>query len=414
MYISKKNKNIVGELTLDGSKSISNRVLIIQKLCEQSFEIHKLSTSKDTRTLEKLLAQTDSNVFDAGHAGTTFRFMTAYLATQLGEQILTGSERMKQRPIGKLVTALNTLGADIEYIESEGYPPLKIKSPKVLDNNALNISADTSSQYITALLLIAPTLPQGIKLSLEGTIVSRPYIEMTLTLMGQFGVTYTWENQTIIVPQQKYIAKDITIEADWSAASYYYALAAFAIDLDLQLNGLFRQSTQGDSAVATFGKSFGIHTSFNEKGIRLSKIVGESTSMFEADFITCPDIAQTLAVMCAGTGIEGLFTGLETLFIKETDRVAALKKELEKVGVSFSKLPKRFSKKNLKDYFMVGGTADFKDTPVFETYDDHRMAMAFAPLAMLHPIEIHDPEVVVKSYPNFWKDLETLGFEVTQ
>ncbi len=413
MFLSKKNKNIVGELTLDGSKSISNRVLIIQKLCEQSFEIHKLSTSKDTRTLEKLLLQTDSNVFDAGHAGTTFRFMTAYLATQPGEQILTGSERMKQRPIGKLVTALNTLGADIEYIESEGYPPLKIKSPKVLDNNALNISADTSSQYITALLLIAPTLPQGIKLSLEGTIVSRPYIEMTLALMAEFGVTHTWENQMIIVPQQKYIAKDITIEADWSAASYYYALAAFATDLDLQLNGLYRQSTQGDSAVAGFGKSFGIHTNFNEKGIHLRKIVGETSHMFEADFITCPDIAQTLAVMCAGTGIHGLFTGLETLFIKETDRVAALKNELEKVGVSFSKLPKRFSKKNPKDYFMVDGKADFKDIPVFETYDDHRMAMAFAPLAMLHLIEIHDPEVVVKSYPNFWKDLQTLGFDVT-
>ena len=323
---------------------------------------------------------------------------------------------MKQRPIGKLVTALNALGADIEYLENEGYPPLKIKSPKtILLTPAfmpeLLITADTSSQYITALLLIAPTLPLGLKLSLEGTIVSRPYIEMTLALMSDFGVKHTWDNQTIIVPSQKYIPKEITIEADWSAASYYYALSAFADDLDLQLNGLFEQSTQGDSAVAQFGKAFGIHTTYNEKGIRLTRTLLETEPIFEADFITCPDIAQTLAVMCAGTGIQGLFTGLETLFIKETDRVAALKNELEKVGVSFSKLPKRFSKKNPKDYFMVDGKAEFTNTPpVFETYDDHRMAMAFAPLAMLHPVDIHEPEVVVKSYPNFWKDLEKLGF----
>lgn len=410
MKISKKNKQIHGNITLDGSKSISNRVLMIQKMCDTAFDIKALSTSKDTRTLEKLLAQRDNTVFDAGHAGTTFRFMTAYLALQNGTQILTGSERMQQRPIGKLVTALNALGADIEYTENEGYPPLKINSPRAFDKNEYTISADTSSQYITALLLIAPTLPNGLKLTLEGTIVSRPYIEMTLALMGYFGVVHTWEDQTIHVAPQKYIAKSITVEADWSAASYYFALAAFSDDLDLQLNGLFEKSMQGDAQIVQFGKEFGIHSEFNEKGIRLTRSNDEVTPLFEADFITCPDIAQTLAVMCGGTGIQGLFTGLETLFIKETDRIAALKQELEKVGVTFSKLPKKFSKKIPKDYFMVSDKAVFNEIPVFDTYDDHRMAMAFAPLAMFHEIEINDPEVVVKSYPNFWKDLEKLGF----
>ena len=410
MYISKKDKKIHGDITLDGSKSISNRVLMIQKMCDTAFDIKALSTSKDTRTLEKLLAQRDNTVFDAGHAGTTFRFMTAYLALQNGTQILTGSERMQQRPIGKLVTALNALGADIEYTEKEGYPPLKINSPRAFDKNEYTISADTSSQYITALLLIAPTLPNGLKLTLEGTIVSRPYIDMTLDLMGYFGVVHTWEGQTIHVAPQKYIAKSITVEADWSAASYYFALAAFSDDLDLQLNGLFEKSMQGDAQIVQFGKEFGIHSEFNEKGIRLTRSNEEVTPLFEADFITCPDIAQTLAVMCGGTGIQGLFTGLETLFIKETDRIAALKQELEKVGVTFSKLPKKFSKKIPKDYFMVSDKAIFNDIPVFDTYDDHRMAMAFAPLAMFHEIEINDPEVVVKSYPNFWKDLEKLGF----
>ncbi len=411
MKISKKNKQIHGNITLDGSKSISNRVLMIQKMCDTAFDIKTLSTSKDTRTLEKLLTQRDNIVFDAGHAGTTFRFMTAYLALQNGTQILTGSERMQQRPIGKLVTALNALGADIEYTEKEGYPPLKINSPRTFDKNEYTISADTSSQYITALLLIAPTLPNGLKLTLEGTIVSRPYIEMTLALMQYFGVIHTWEDQTIHVAPQKYIAKSITVEADWSAASYYFALAAFSDDLNLQLNGLFEKSMQGDAQIVQFGKEFGIRSVFNEKGIHLTCSNEEVTPLFEADFITCPDIAQTLAVMCGGTGIQGLFTGLETLFIKETDRIAALKQELEKVGVTFSKLPKKFSKKIPKDYFMVSDKAVFNDVPVFDTYDDHRMAMAFASLAMFHEIEINDPEVVVKSYPNFWKDFEKLGFD---
>ena len=416
--ISKPNRRIVGEITLDGSKSISNRILIINALCKGDFKIDKISTSKDTQTLTKLLSQKDNNVYDAGAAGTTFRFMTAYLALQSGTQILTGSERMKQRPIGKLVNALRALGCDIEYLENEGYPPLKINTPNPLTTNELSISADTSSQYITALLMIAPTLPNGLRLTLEGNIVSLPYIQMTLSLMQYFGVEHAWSGNTIIVENQEYIAKDIVVEADWSAASYYYALAAFADELDLKLNGLFKNSLQGDSAAVEMGFHFGVDTTYvdatdsTEGGLHLKKSGEPMTEMFEWDFLKCPDIAQTFAVICAGTGVQGLFTGLETLFIKETDRVAALKNELAKVGVSFVKLPAKFSQKSHKQYFMVEGKAQWDKIPLFPTYEDHRMAMAFAPLAMINTIKIEDPSVVEKSYPEFWEDLKKLGFEI--
>lgn len=410
--ISKPNRRIVGEITLDGSKSLSNRILIIKALCDSAFPIHNLSTSNDTQTLVKLLAQTDNDTFDCGAAGTTFRFLTAHFALQPGTQILTGSERMKQRPIGKLVNALRALGCDIEYLNTEGYPPLKINAPKSLATDGLIISADTSSQYITALLLIAPTLPKGLKLTLDGNIVSRPYIEMTLALMQYFGVQHKWEGNTITVEKQAYQPREVTVEADWSAASYYYAMAAFADELDLKLNGLFKDSLQGDSVATEIGFHFGIDTAFTEGGLLLKKTGNPRTEFFEWDFVKCPDIAQTFAVVCAGKNVQGLFTGLETLFIKETDRVSALKNELAKVGVSFVKMPARFSQKSQKQYFMVEGKFNIEQTPTFPTYEDHRMAMAFAPLAMFHEIEIEDPSVVGKSYPQFWEDLKKLGFEV--
>jgi 3-phosphoshikimate 1-carboxyvinyltransferase len=412
--ISKPNRRIIGEITLDGSKSISNRILIIRALCNDFFNIKNLSTSKDTTTLLTLLKDTDAKVFDAGAAGTTFRFMTAYLSLQEGTQILTGSERMKQRPIGKLVNALKTLGCDIEYLENEGYPPLKINAPKSLKINELSIAADTSSQYITALLMIAPTLENGLRLTLEGTIVSLPYIQMTLALMQYFGVQHEWAGNTIIVKKQEYKARDITVEADWSAASYYYALAAFADTLDLKLNGLFKDSLQGDSVAVEMGFHFGIDTEYTEGGLRLTKSDNPVPELFEWDFVKCPDIAQTFAVICAGVGVQGLFTGLETLFIKETDRVQALKNELAKVGASFVKLPARFAQKTQKQYFMIDGKAQFEKIPTFPTYEDHRMAMAFAPFAMFDTIKIEDPSVVGKSYTQFWEDLKTLGFEVEE
>ena len=425
--ISKSDKIINGEITLDGSKSISNRVLIIRALCEDDFLIEKISTSKDTRTLKKLLqefsTQKENEVVElnTGHAGTTFRFLTGYLAAQKGTQILTGSARMKQRPIGILVDALRQLGSEIEYLENDGYPPLKISEaknnfsnlPTEQVGNKLTISANTSSQYISSLLMLAPTLPNGLELTLDGKIVSVPYIQMTLKLMEEFGIQSSWEGNTINIKPQKYQGKDFVVEADWSAASYYFSLAALADEVDLQLNGLFEKSTQGDAAIVKMMEKFGIESTFNETGIHLKKSGKANTQMFEYDFLECPDIAQTLAVICGGLGTMGLFTGLDTLSIKETDRIAALQNELMKTQVFFSKLPPKFSKKTNQTFYMTEGKATV-DQPTFATYEDHRMAMAFAPLALLGKISIEKPMVVEKSYPNFWKDLESLGFNIVE
>ncbi len=405
--ITHTKRNIKGKLTLNGSKSIANRALIIKALCKESFPIHKLSNSKDTVTLEALLQQFEAqaSTYDTGAAGTTFRFMTAYLALQEGTQILTGSARMKQRPIGVLADALNELGANIEYIEKEGYPPLKIHPPKQLgERKELSISAGTSSQYISALLMIAPTLPQGLELTLVGKIVSRPYIEMTLNLMQYFGVSHSWDGQTIRVAPQAYQAKEFIVEADWSAASYPYIIAAFADDLDLQLNGLFQESVQGDSALVEMMTQFGIQTTFTKEGIHLTKSGNPPTDYFDYDFLRCPDLAQSIAVVCGGLGIKAHFKGLETLRIKETDRIAALQTELAKVNVEVEAIGDEEMK--------ISGKASFPNTPVFDTYEDHRMAMAFAPLALFDAIQIAEPMVVVKSYPNYYEHLEALGFLV--
>lgn len=403
-------RRISGEITLASSKSISNRVLIIRALCKEHFPIHRLANANDTQLLDRLL-NSHETIRDAGPAGTTFRFLTAYLSLQAGQQVLTGSERMKQRPIGPLVEALRKLGANITYLEKEGYPPLQIGEPDNIGlHHHITIPADTSSQYITALLLIAPTLPRGLKLTLSGAIVSRPYIEMTLRLMQYFGVNHTWEGDTISVAPQAYQARPFTVEADWSAASYYYAIAAMADSCDLTLYGLFENSLQGDAVLAKMMTALGVETSWIEGGLRLSKSGKPLPPVFEWDFLDCPDIAQTLAVVCGALGVNGLFTGLETLRIKETDRIAALKAELKKVGVHLSALPTRFSKRSDREHFMVSEKAVVEGTPLFHTYEDHRMAMAFAPLALLGPIQIEDPKVVDKSYPDFWRDLFALGF----
>ena len=414
--VSKADKRIVGTIKLEGSKSISNRVLIIRALCGQNFDIQNLSKAKDTETLVKLLGS-QAPELNAGPAGTTFRFLTAYLALQEGTQILTGSERMKQRPIGILVEALKTLGADIEYLDKEGFPPLKIHAPKNLGQiNEVKISANVSSQFISALLLVAPALPKGLKLTLEGRVVSRPYIQMTLSIMKYFGVRATWEGQTISVPAKTYQAKPFKVEADWSAASYYYEIAAFADVVDLELLGLFGDSLQGDSALMDIMESFGIQTTITSNGIQLSK--SERTdNMFEQDFVTCPDLAQAIAVACAGVGWFGVLRGLETLYIKETDRVAALANELAKVGVTFKKMPDS-SQRHPFDHAhsSMGKAARMSNIiPFFNTYHDHRMAMCLAPLALLlGEVVIEDPLVVGKSYPSFWEDLGKLGFVIEE
>lgn len=411
MYaIHKNTTTLSGEITLAGSKSISNRTLIIRALCGESFPISHLANAKDTDLLQGLLASTEE-VRDAGAAGTTFRFMTAYLSTQEGTQTLTGTERMKLRPIGVLVDALRILGANIDYLEKEGYPPLQIGPPDNFGiNNKVQISASTSSQYISALLMIAPTLPNGLELELVGKIVSRPYIEMTLSQMAYFGVQHEWEGQFIWVAPQQYQPKPFVVEADWSAASYYYAMAAFATEVDLQLNGLFEDSLQGDAVLTEIMTSLGVKTTFNAGGVHLSKTGTPLPEVFEYDFLKCPDLAQTIAVVCAGLGVTGRFTGLETLRIKETDRIAALDVELAKVGVKVIEEPLTADG---KAYFRIEGKAVVPShAPEFATYEDHRMAMAFAPLAFMGPIKIHEPEVVVKSYPDFWRDLQVIGFSV--
>lgn len=409
-------KNIEGEITLSGSKSISNRVLLIRALCDDNFDIHNLSDSDDTVCMETLLMSNES-VLDAHHAGTTFRFLTAYFAVKNGIQVLTGSPRMKQRPIRALVDALNQLGADIEYLENEGYPPLKINPPKDSWKHEISLPSDISSQYITALLLIGPVLPHGLTLHLIGEIVSRPYIEMTLGIMSFFGVDVVFEGNTLVVPHKKYHSQPFHVEADWSAASYFYEIAAFAESAKIKLNGLHKNSLQGDADVANIGSKLGIHTTFDDRSITLTKDVKTAfPKYFEYNFIKVPDIAQSISVLCAGIGCSILFSGLQTLKIKETDRISALKNEHAKMRVAFSRMPGRFSEKTGIEYYMQEGSCHTLNDiiPAIDTYNDHRMAMCFAPLGMLFPIKINDPAVVTKSYPGYWKDLKCLGFSISE
>lgn len=415
LTISKEDKEINGEITLEGSKSISNRVLIIKALCESDFQITHLAKAKDTQTLDLLLHQTGST-YNTGHAGTTFRFLTGYLSLQAGEQILSGSDRMKQRPIGALVEALRTLGAQIEYLEQEGYPPLQIGPPNFQKTNSkLSIPAHVSSQFISSLLLIAPYLPGGLSLQLEGKVVSRPYIEMTLSVMREFGARYSWRENVITVEAKPYHAKDFIVEADWSAASYFYEMVAFSSLAQLQLNGVFEDSLQGDQIIADLMEPFGVLSKFNKGGVLLTKNM-RIGNMFEQDFIECPDIAQTLMSTCAGTGQFGVFRGLDTLRIKETDRIVAMQAELKKVDVSIEQLPESWEHVPGQAAFSCKGMAKQPEVvPVIETYKDHRMAMALAPLSMVSgPLKIEHPEVVNKSYPGYWNDLEVLGFEITR
>ena len=409
--LRKNDRNLTGQVHLDGSKSISNRALIIRALSGQDFPIHNLSSCDDTVTMEQLLTSSDS-IFDVGPAGTTFRFLTAYLALQPGSQVLTGSDRMKQRPIGPLVTALRRLGAEIQYLDKEGYPPLKINSPQ-LQNQALELSipANISSQFISALLMIAPVLPRGLIVHLEGELVSASYLKMTLAVMSHFGIDAVYEGQSIKIAPQTYQGATYTVESDWSAASYHFALAALAEEVDYTLTGLFSESLQGDSITPVLFQSLGITSQWQDGKLHLTNGADAKTA-FEHDYLLCPDIAQTMAVVLGARGISGLFSGLQTLSIKETDRIAALRTELAKVQVSFAKMPARFSSKSEQEYYMIEGKAVWTETPTFATYHDHRMAMAFAPLAMIQAVQIEDPEVVTKSYPDFWKHLTDVGFTI--
>lgn len=413
LHLEKADRHLSGTIRLDGSKSISNRVLIVRALTKQPFAVEHLSRSDDTTILQQLL-HSDAEILNAGAAGTTFRFLTAYLAlTTTKRRILTGSQRMLQRPVGPLVEVLRTLGCKINYIGKEGYPPLEILPPDLKPTKgAISINAEVSSQFVSALLLVAPVIPGGLRIQLMGEVVSRPYIEMTLKIMGHFGVNALLEEDIIAVPEMPYEAKTYKVEADWSAASYYYAMMAFAEGGTLRLEGLFEESLQGDSKVAEMMSLLGVATEYSDDAILISRSDAAPIPFFEQDFLHCPDLAQTMAVACAGLGVHGLFTGLETLRIKETDRITALKNELAKVGVQVINIPSRFSKKAPREFFSIEGKAKWDDAPCIQTYDDHRMAMAFAPLALLGPIRIAHPEVVSKSYPDFWTDVEKLGFKL--
>lgn len=395
---------IRAQLQIGGSKSISNRVLLIRALCPSDFEIQNLSDSDDTQCLKNILSDLTKMEYDCHHAGTTFRFLTAYFAFQEKTQILTGSSRMKQRPIGALVDALRSLGANINYLENEGYPPLQILPPSEITSNIVKIKADISSQFISAICMISPLIKDGLKLQFEGELVSKPYVEMTLKVMEYFGVQSQLKDHEIYIPPQVYSPKNYLVESDWSSASYPFAIAAIHNDCQITLHHYFKESLQGDSQVKKIAEDFGVTSHFDENKncIYLNSSAHFKTNI-DYNFIEQPDLAQTFAVVAGAKGITFEMSGLKTLRIKETDRIAALQNELNKVNVQLLPSQKEGSE------FKVHGQAQL-NYPEFDTYHDHRMAMAFASLSLLGPIVINDPDVITKSYPEFWNDLEKMGF----
>ncbi len=391
-------------ITLPASKSIANRALIIDALSGGHSTIENLSEARDTQTMKRLLNSGD-HVLDVLDAGTTMRFLTAYLAVSEKSNVLTGTERMRQRPIKVLVEALLELGANISYLEDAGFPPIKIDTFGEQRSNRLQVRGDISSQYISALLMIAPTLPRGLTLELTGKVGSKPYIAMTLSVMESFGVKANWENNWVEVPPQAYQPTHYYVEPDWSAASYWYSIAALSTGGDITLRDLKEVSLQGDSVIANLMKPLGVATTFTDEGAVLHRTKHvEHTSI---DFTHCPDLAQTIAVVCAVKGITCEMTGLESLRIKETDRIAALQNELGKLG---SKIVEDEGKWQLMP---SNNPMDDQEITV-KTYEDHRMAMAFGPLATHMDVSILDPAVVNKSYPGYWKDLQRASFNVQE
>lgn len=407
MNLSLSKQVLRGTVDLVRSKSISNRLLIMQALAGQDSSIHEVSKAKDSQTLQytlKQLKETEEvQVIDVGPAGTCFRFLTAFLAQRAGKYILTGSERMKQRPIGPLVDALQALGASIEYLESEGFPPLAITGKKLKATHPISIDASISSQFITALLLIAPYLDSGLTLQLTNRISSKPYLTMTLALMQQQGAACKMEGNQIQIAPKPYIFKKVSVESDWSAAAYFYGLCALVPGSDLLLTGLQLESIQGDALIQQYFKYLGVSSMSEDTGVRIQSKAVKNPDSWTIDFTDIPDTAQTLAVVCAALNIDLDMHGLDSLRIKETDRILALQQELSKIGVNL--IEKEESVFELQ-------TQDFKILPntTFETYEDHRMAMSFAQLAVLASISIEDSKVVEKSFPHFWEQLEHLGF----
>ncbi|MBC8984608.1 3-phosphoshikimate 1-carboxyvinyltransferase [Pedobacter sp. N36a] len=404
------NTEIHTEITLTGSKSECNRALIISASSKGAVKVENMSIAADSVTLERILNQISTaaphqQTVDVGPAGTAMRFLTAYLPTLPGEFLLTGTERMKQRPIGILAEALKTVGADISYAEQEGFPPLNIQGPLKQTQATVKIKGDISSQYISALLMIAPTLEQGLTLQIEGELTSLPYVNMTLNMLEEAGISHSWDGQNISIQPQPFKAATLVVEPDWSAASYWYSIACLAEKAEITLPYLKEKSLQGDSRIRSIMTAFGVKTTTTAQGITLTSTDKDFGSEV-LDLKDCPDLAQTIIVCAAALKQNLAFTGLETLKIKETDRVKALQNELAKIGVTLNE-------DNLV-YTLDCENLHFPERVTFSTYEDHRMAMAFAPLSLLiKEVVLEEMDVVEKSYPDFWKDLQKAGFTVT-
>ena len=403
-HLSRNNRSIKGIIEIGGSKSESNRLLMLREY-SSDFKITNLSKSDDTKTLINALANIDK-IVDVNHAGTAMRFLASYYASKLNSKItLTGSDRMKNRPIGILVDALRDLGAEIEYKEKEGYPPLRIIG-KNLMGNEVSLPANISSQFISSLMMLGVKIDNGIKLNLEGNIASKPYILMTKKLMDKIGCNVVINNNEIVISRNyKSLNRIVEVESDWSSASYFYSIVALSNDAEITLKIFKRDSIQGDSIVSKIYKKLGVETIYKQDSIIISKNkISNLPDSLKLDLSDTPDLAQTIAVSCLGLGIECELSGLDTLKIKETDRIEALKKEFIKLGVD------GITTSDNKIYFR--GDQKLNNNIKISTYQDHRMALSFAPLAVIIDISIESPNVVSKSFPDYWEDLKTLGFKI--
>jgi len=403
--VEHSSSKINHSFNISGSKSESNRLLIL-KYIFKNIKIENLSNSDDTIVLKNYL-ESNSNLIDVHHAGTAMRFLTAYLAIQNNNSFqITGSKRMQNRPIKILVDALNILGADINYLDKIGYPPLKING-KMLLGGEISLSSDVSSQYISALMLIASSLKNGLVITLEGSVTSRPYIEMTSSILNRVGIKSSFKENKISIQSVKLLEKSIQkVESDWSSLSYFYSIVALSKNSELNIGSYNINSIQGDKKLVEIYQNFGVQTSFSNDIITIKKTESKDLNKsLKLDLSDTPDIAQTIAVTCFGLGLSCDLHGLHTLKIKETDRLEALKVELTKMGAIVS---------ITKDSFHLTKSSEIKSNITIETYNDHRMAMAFTPLAICKPIIINNPDVVSKSFPDFWDHLKGMNFLISK
>ena len=391
---------------LPSSKSISNRALIINALGNGEHSLENLSDCDDTQVMIRALQAQPGETIDIMAAGTAMRFLTAYLSVTSGDRIITGTQRMQQRPIQVLVNALRQLGANIRYVANEGFPPLRIQGTTLTENH-ISLPGNVSSQYISALLMIGPSLANGLKITLTGEIISRPYINLTLQLMKDFGAQATWtSDHELSVEPQPYHSIPFYVESDWSAASYWYQIASLSSEATITLPGLFKDSYQGDSQVANIFRLLGVETEYGDKRVTLYKS-GTPVERLDYNFINQPDLAQTFVVTCSLLNIPFRFSGLQSLKIKETDRMAALICEMKKLGFVLQE-----SEGSILSW---EGERCERSGEAIDTYEDHRMAMAFAPACLvLDDVCINNPQVVTKSYPGYWNDLQTAGFIIKE